>query len=133
VESEKSKVTSGSGKKKVIVIDDEETVLTITKSHLGEDYEVITAQSGQQALQLFFCGLVPDLTLLDLTMPEMGGWDTFVKIRGISELHKTPIAIYTTSENPEDKSHAEEIGAVDYIKKPVNKTELLARVGKLTT
>jgi DNA-binding response OmpR family regulator len=120
-----------SEKKKVIVIDDEETVLTMVKSHLGRDYEVITAQSGQEALAQFFSGLVPDLVLLDLNMPEMNGWDTFIRIRGISNLQKTPIAIYTTSESPEDKSRTQEMGAVDFIKKPAVKTELLARVGKL--
>jgi DNA-binding response OmpR family regulator len=101
------------------------------KSHLGQEYEVITAKSGQQALGLFFRGLVPDLVLLDLNMPEMGGWDTFIRIRDLSNLHKIPIAIHTTSESQEDKSRAREMGAVDYIIKPVSKTELLARVGKL--
>jgi DNA-binding response OmpR family regulator len=125
-------VDTGSGKKKVIVIDDEETVLNMVKSHLGQDYEVITANSGQQALALFSQGLVPDLVLLDLNMPEMRGWDTFTSIRAIGNLRQTPIAIYTTSEDPEDKSRAQEMGAVDYIKKPAKRTELLARVGKLT-
>jgi CheY-like chemotaxis protein len=130
VESEKFKVETGSEKKKVIVVDDEETVLTMAKSHLGQDYEVTTAVSGNQALTLFFRGLVPDL-VLDLNMPQMGGWDTFIRIRDISKLHKTPIAIYTTSEDPKDKDRAHEMGAVDYIKKPASKTELLSRVGKL--
>jgi DNA-binding response OmpR family regulator len=131
VESEKFKVTSE--KKRIIVIDDEETVLMMTKTHLGQDYEVVTAWSGKDALDLFFRGLVPDLVLLDLNMPEMSGWDTFIRIRDIGNLHKTPIAIYTTSEDPEDKSRAREMGAADYIKKPAGKTELLARVKKLIT
>jgi CheY-like chemotaxis protein len=69
--------------------------------------------------------------LLDLNMPQMGGWDTFIRIRDISKLHKTPIAIYTTSEEQKDKDRAQELGAVDYIKKPASKTELLSRVSKL--
>ncbi|MDR0456672.1 MAG: response regulator [Treponema sp.] len=52
-------------------------------------------------------------------------------MRDISKLHKTPIAIYTTSEDPKDKDRAQEMGAVDYIKKPASKTELLSRVSKL--
>jgi DNA-binding response OmpR family regulator len=64
-------------------------------------------------------------------MSGMGGWDTFIRIRDLSKLHKVPIAIYTTSEDPNDKAHAKEIGAVDFIKKPANKADLLARVGKL--
>jgi CheY-like chemotaxis protein len=124
-------VDTGSGKKKVLVIDDEETILTMVKSQLGQDYEVITANSGQQALDLFSGGLVPDLVLLDLNMPEMDGWDTFTRIRAIGI--RTPIAIYTTSEESEDKSRAREIGAVDFIKKPAKRTELLSRVGKLVS
>jgi CheY-like chemotaxis protein len=129
-ESQKFKVETGNEKKKVIVIDDEETVLIMSKSALEQDYEVITATSGAKALQLFFQGLVPDLVLLDLNMPEMGGWETYIRIRDLSKLHKAPIAIYTTSEDSKDKARAQEMGAVDYIKKPVNKTELLTKVGK---
>jgi methyl-accepting chemotaxis protein len=130
-EAQRFKVESENEKKKVIVIDDEETVLTLTKASLGNDYEVTTANSGQEALNLFFQGYTPDLVLLDLRMPEMGGWDTFIRIRDISQLHKTPIAIYSTSEDPQDRVRAKELGAVDYIHKPAKKTELLEKVAKL--
>jgi methyl-accepting chemotaxis protein len=130
-ESQRFKVDSGNEKKKIIVIDDEETVLTLTKATLGENYDVTTVNSGQAALNLFFQGYVPNLAILDLTMPEMGGWDTFIRIRDISKLHKTPIAIYSTSDDPKDRSKAHELGAVDFIHKPAKKTELLEKVAKL--
>jgi CheY-like chemotaxis protein len=130
-ESIKFKVESGSEKKKIIVVDDEETVLTLTKNSLENDYDVTTVSSGKQALKLFFQGYVPHLVLLDLSMPEMGGWDTFIRIRDISKLHQTPIAIYTTSEDPKDKEKARELGAVEYIRKPINKAEMLEKVKKL--
>jgi len=131
VESSKFKVESGDGKKKVIVIDDEETILTMTKGMLDNDYDVTTVQSGKEALKLFFQGYVPDMVLLDLAMPGLGGWDTFIRVRNLSQLHQIPIAIYTSSEDPEDNARAREMGAVDYIKKPCKKTELLERVGKV--
>ncbi|MDR2731507.1 MAG: methyl-accepting chemotaxis protein [Treponema sp.] len=118
-------------KKKIIVIDDEETVLTMTKAALGEEYDVTTANSGQAALNLFFQGYVPDLTFLDLTMPEMGGWDTFIRLRDISKLHKTPIVIYSTSDDPQDRAKAKEMGAVDFVHKPAKKADLLDRAAKL--
>jgi methyl-accepting chemotaxis protein len=130
-ESQKFKTENKNEKKKVIVIDDEETVLTLTKAALGEEYEVTTINSGQGALNLFFQGYVPNLALLDLTMPELGGWATFIRIRDISKLHQTPIAIYTTSDDPEDKARAREMGAVDYIHKPAKKADLLATVARL--
>jgi len=130
-ESTKFKVESGNEKKRIIVIDDEETVLTLTKSSLEKNYEVTTVSSGKEALDLFFHGYVPNLVLLDLNMPEMGGWDTLIKIRDISKLHQTPIAIYTTSDDPKDKAKAQELGAVDYIHKPISKAEMLEKMTKL--
>jgi methyl-accepting chemotaxis protein len=127
-ESEKFKVDSNDEKKKVIVVDDEETTLTMAKAVLGVAYDVTTASSGKAALKLFFQGYTPNLVLLDLTMPEMGGWDTFIRIRDLTRLHKVPIAIYSSSEDPKDKAKAQQLGAVDYIKKPCNKDELLSKI-----
>ncbi|WP_461257741.1 methyl-accepting chemotaxis protein [Treponema sp. R80B11-R83G3] len=131
VESEKFKVESGNEKKKVIVIDDEDTVLTLTKSMLEKNYDVTTVNSGKGALTLFFQGYTPNVVLLDLNMPEMGGWDTYIRIRDLTKLHSVPIAIYTTSENPQDQVKAREMGSVDYIKKPVKKEELINRIERI--
>jgi methyl-accepting chemotaxis protein/ActR/RegA family two-component response regulator len=131
VETQKFKVESKDEKKKVIIIDDEESVLALTKGILEHDYDVTTANSGHEALSLFFQGYTPNLVLLDLSMPEMGGWDTFIMIRDISKLHSIPIAIYTTSEDPKDKAHAQELGAVAYIKKPAAKADLLDMIARL--
>jgi CheY-like chemotaxis protein len=131
VESQKFNAESSDEKKKVIVIDDEETVIAMTKAALGNNYEVTAANSGQAALNLFLQGYVPDLVLLDLNMPEMGGFDTFVRIRDINNLQKVPIAIYTTSEDPKDKARAQELGAADFIGKPAQKAVLLEKAAKL--
>jgi len=131
VESSKFKVETGNEKKKIMVVDDEETIRVMIKGMLGNDYDITTVSSGKDALNLFFQGLVPDLVLLDLYMPEMGGWDTFIRIRDINNLHKTPIAIFTSSDDPKDKAKAQEMGAVDYIHKPINKAEMLEKVAKL--
>jgi len=130
-ESEKFKVDSADEKKKIIVIDDEEPILTMTKGMLGGDYDVTTVKSGKDALKLFFQGYAPDLVLLDLNMPGLDGWDTYSRIKAISNIHKVPIAIFTSSEDPKDKAQAREMGAADYISKPIRKTELLDRVKKL--
>jgi len=131
VESEKFKVESGDEKKKVIVIDDEETVLTLTKAMLEKNYDVTTVSSGKAALDLFFQGYTPNMVLLDLNMPEMGGWDTYIRIRDLSKLHNVPIAIYTTSESPQDQAKAREMGSVDYIIKPAKKDELINRIERI--
>jgi methyl-accepting chemotaxis protein len=130
-ETQKFKVDSVDKKKKIIVIDDEETVLTLTKGTLEQEYDITTVNSGHDALSLFFQGYNPHLVLLDLTMPDMHGWDTYIRIRDISRLHQIPIAIYTASEDPKDKAKAQELGAVAYIKKPAPKAVLLDTVSRL--
>jgi CheY-like chemotaxis protein len=64
-------------------------------------------------------------------MPELGGWETMTRIRDISRLHTTKIVIYSTSDDAQDRAKAKEMGAVDFIHKPVKKSELLDKVAKL--
>jgi len=130
-ESIKFKIETGNEKKKIIVIDDEEPIRVMTKGMLGNNYDLTTVKSGKDALVLFFDGFVPNVVLLDLSMPEMDGWDTFNRIRDISKLHKIPIAIFTSSDDPKDKAKAQDMGAVDYIHKPIKKAELLEKVAKI--
>jgi DNA-binding response OmpR family regulator len=61
-------------------------------------------------------------------MPGTDVWQTYERIRGISNLHKVPIAIFTVSDAPEDRNRAKAMGAVDYIKKPCAQDELLGRM-----
>jgi CheY-like chemotaxis protein len=128
VETDKFKVAVDSVKK-VLLVDDDEIHLEMAGAILEKDYAVTSVKSGKEALQLFYQGYVPGLILLDLVMPDMDGWDTFERIRGISKLHKVPIAFCTSSSDLKDINHANKVGAVDYITKPCN--DLLARVKKL--
>jgi CheY-like chemotaxis protein len=129
-ETEKFMVTTGSERKTVLVIDDDEIHLDLTKNMLHEKYDVVTVNSGKEALVLFYRGLVPGFILLDLVMPGMNGWDTFERIKAISNLHAVPIAFFTSSTSPQDRSRAEKMGVVDFINKPTVQDELLRRVGR---
>ena len=130
-ETKKFKVSTGNEKKIILVVDDDATHLTATKGMLDQDYEVVTVKSGQDALVHFYQGLVPALVLLDLVMPDMDGWNTYQRIKAISDIHHVPIAFFTSSEDPQDRTRAQQMGAVDFIKKPTKKTELLERITKL--
>jgi methyl-accepting chemotaxis protein len=132
-ETEKFKVQTGNEMKIVLLVDDDVTRITATKGMLDKDYEIITAKSGEEALGLFFQGLVPHLIMLDLIMPGMSGWDTYERIKQISNVHQVPIAIYSSSDDPADQSRAKEMGAVDFIKKPCKKEELLTRIETIVT
>jgi methyl-accepting chemotaxis protein len=130
-DSSKFKVDSSDEKKKVILIDDDAPIHVMVKGVLSNYYDVTAVSSGKEALAMFFQGYVPDVALLDLTMPEMDGWDTFIRIRNINRLHNSPIVIFTSSNDPKDRAKAEELGAVDYIIKPCNEQELVKRLEKI--
>ncbi|MCL2293364.1 MAG: methyl-accepting chemotaxis protein, partial [Spirochaetes bacterium] len=128
--SQTSKFANADGKKIILVVDDDAVHCTATKAILGTNYEIVIANSGFDALVLFSEGLVPDLILLDLIMPDMDGWATYERVKTLSDLHMVPIAFFTSSTNPQDKERALKLGAVDFIQKPAN-SELLQRVGKI--
>jgi methyl-accepting chemotaxis protein len=130
-ETQKFVDTFGNEKQKILMVDDDAIHLEMVKSILQDEYDISTAKSGKEALGLFYQGLVPQLILLDLIMPGMDGWDTYGRIRAISNLHDTPIAFFTASNDPKDIKHARETGAVDYIKKPFEANDLIQRVGKI--
>jgi methyl-accepting chemotaxis protein len=130
-ETNKFRVSSGNEKQIVLAVDDDEIHLEMTKAFLDEDYDVTTVKSCEEALKLLYQGLAPSFILLDLVMSGTDGWQTFERIRGISNLHKVPIAIFTVSDDPADRARAKEMGAVDYIKKPTTKEELVGKIQKI--
>ena len=130
-ETEKFNVTAGNEKQKILIVDDDVIHLEMVESVLKSEYDVSIAKSGKEALGLFYQGLVPQLVLLDLIMPGMDGWNMYSRIKAISGLHDIPIAFFTASSDPKDIKHAQEMGAVDYIKKPYDNDDLLKRVSEI--
>jgi putative two-component system response regulator len=130
IETSKFRTTTGEEKQIVLAVDDDEVHLAMTRNFLEGDYEVVTARSCEEALRFLYRGLDPCYILLDLVMPEVSGWDTYERIRGITNLHRVPVAIFTASDDPGDQERARKMGAVDYIKKPCKKSDLLERVKK---
>jgi CheY-like chemotaxis protein len=129
VEMEKFAIAKGS--KQILLVDDDEIHLDITEAMLTDDFEVIKAKSGEEALDLFYHGLVPTIILLDLIMPDMDGWDTYERIKAIGALHEVPIAFFSSSFDIEDIKRAFDIGVNEYIPKPVEKEELMKAVDKM--
>ena len=117
--------------KKILLVDDTTLHLEAAKSFLESKYEIITARSGKEALKIFAQGIIPDLVLLDILMPEMDGWETFNYLRGISLLRDVPIAFLTSLDNEIDKNYASRLGAVDFISKPFKREELVKRVDSI--
>lgn len=109
----------------VLLIDDEEALrASLSYALAKEGYQVTTAADGRTALKLFHKE-VPDVIILDLMLPEIGGMELCWRIRAFS---KVPILMLTAKDQPIDKVWGLEAGADDYITKPFNTRELLARI-----
>jgi DNA-binding response OmpR family regulator len=112
-------------KNKILVVDDEEKIVRIVKAYLErEGYTVVAAYDGKAALAMARTES-PDLVLLDLMLPHVSGWDVCRSLRAGSNV---PIIMLTARDEDTDKIVGLELGADDYITKPFNPRELVARV-----
>lgn len=111
--------------KKILVVDDEERLRTLVKGYLSQEgFAVVTAANGQEALYIARYEK-PDLIILDLMMPEMDG---YAFLRAHNREATTPVIILTARVDDTDKVLGLELGADDYVTKPFNVRELIARV-----
>jgi len=111
--------------KKILVVDDKQELRTLLKSYLTQEgFDVVTAGDGQEAL-FVARHEKPDLILLDIMMPEMGGYE-FMRI--YTREADTPIIVLTAKLEESDKVLGLELGADDYVTKPFSPRELTARV-----
>jgi len=110
---------------KILVADDEQNIVQLLRMYLrNEGYEVVAAADGRQALDRFNQES-PDLVLLDLMMPELNGFDVCTEIRKRSDV---PVIMLTARSDDIDKIVGLEMGADDYVTKPFNPREVVARV-----
>jgi PleD family two-component response regulator len=113
---------------RILFIDDEPEILRAVKFYLeDEDFEVHVAEEGRLAVELAET-LRPDLIILDVMMPDMDGIQVCRQLRSRSRTRLIPIIFLTAREAVEDKIRGLEAGGVDYITKPFNNQELLARI-----
>ncbi|MGQ9600866.1 MAG: response regulator [Anaerolineae bacterium] len=118
---------------KILIVDDEPAALKVLGLALHrEGYEVLGAQSGQEALQKAR-NEQPDLIILDVMMPDMDGFETCRQIRSTPDIAHIPVILLTALSKIEDKVTGFEAGADDYVSKPVSLKELSARVRVLLT
>jgi DNA-binding response OmpR family regulator len=113
-------------KEKILVIDDDVTFLDQAREWLQKSgYEVMTAENGTAGLRRLFTGR-PDLVLLDISLPEMDGWEVCRRIRDMSDV---PIIMLTVNGQKSDVLKGFSIGADDFVNKPPEYPELIARLG----
>jgi len=110
---------------RILVVDDEERVLNFLRAKLkGSGYEVLMASNGLEALEQAQAQ-EPDLIVLDLLMPKMDGFETLKELRSFSAV---PVIILSAKGADADKIRGLGLGADDYLPKPFNPDELVARV-----
>ncbi|HPC85973.1 MAG TPA: response regulator [Smithellaceae bacterium] len=112
----------------ILVVDDTPDNLTMITSLLKDLYRVKIAVSGKKALQIAFSNEPPDLILLDIMMPEMDGYEVCSQLKNDSETRDIPVIFLTAKTDVEDEVKGFDLGAADYITKPVSPPILLARV-----
>jgi len=115
-------------RKKILLVDDSATILMMERMILTKfPYEVVTAVDGEQAIALAVAEQ-PDLILMDVVMPKMNGFDACRRIRQEDPIKGTPIIMVTTRGEVQNMENGFESGCNDYVTKPINATELLAKL-----
>ena len=112
----------------ILVADDEEDLRELVSYRLSRSgYEVVEAVDGQEALELA-TERTPDLMVLDVMMPRLDGYELTRRVREQDSLRSVPVILLTARSQETDVSRGFDVGADDYLKKPFNPDELVARV-----
>ena len=120
-------------KKKIMVVDDDSAVVLIVKSgieSIDKDYEITTATSGKECLELLKNNNIPDLILLDIMMPEISGWEIYKKLKAHDMWRKIPVVFLTARTDRAARDAGGFLGD-DYIEKPFIIPELKDRIDKI--
>ncbi len=113
---------------KVLIVDDEmDTLLPLKRSLEVEDYIVVEALNGQEALNMVK-NEIPDIILLDLMLPGMDGYEVCSRLKNNALTKNIPIIMLTARDDVKDRVKGLETGADDYVAKPFNLHELKARI-----
>lgn len=112
----------------VLIVDDTPENLTLMHGLLKDRYRTKVAPSGERALQILASHPVPDLVLLDIVMPGIGGFEVCRRIKSDPKTEHLPVIFLTSKAEVEDEQQGFDAGAVDYIVKPFSAPIVLARV-----
>ena len=112
----------------VLVVDDTADNLALMSGLLKDLYKIKVANSGEKALRIARGDPPPDLILLDVVMPGLSGYDVCAELKADPATRDTPVIFLTAMSTTEDEKRGLELGAVDYITKPISPPIVLARV-----
>ncbi len=116
---------------KILIVDDEIQFIDLVQMRLeANGYEVITADNGEVGLEKARHEN-PDLIVLDLMMPVMDGYTMLKELRKVEQIKDIPVILCTAKSHRDDENNGQKAGADDYIKKPFESSELLAKIKEL--
>ena len=115
---------------KVLVVDDLPANVKLITAILKKDYEIIPAYSGEEAIEKVESEK-PDIVLLDIMMPGIDGYEVCKRIKQVDSTRFTPVVMITALSDVEDRIKAIEVGADDFLTKPINTQELITRTRSL--
>lgn len=117
----------GTAKKTILVVDDMVSILEHVKLLLKDEYKVVPCTEGRQAIEIAK-KLKPDLILLDVNLPDFGGFDVLKAVKSSDELMNIPVIMASGSLSAEVESEGFELGASDFIMKPFTPVSLFKRI-----
>jgi PAS domain S-box-containing protein len=112
---------------RVLIVDDDPTTIEVLADALADEYEVIFATSGAQAVKLLDANL-PDVVLLDIMMPEMDGYELCRRLKQSPHTAAIPVIFLTGMDQEEDEAKGLSLGAIDYLTKPLRPAIMRTRV-----
>ena len=115
-------------KNKILIVDDKSEFRRLTKTILESKYDVESAENGIDALSILQNGYFPDLIVCDLIMPVLGGKDFLEQLKSSGVFKRIPVIILSSIDKSDEKIKLIKLGASDYLEKPYNPAELLARI-----
>ncbi|NUM70910.1 MAG: response regulator transcription factor [Ignavibacteriaceae bacterium] len=113
--------------KKVLIVEDEKDIVEFLKYNLEiEKFEVITAHDGEAGLEMLSHN--PDIVLLDIMLPKLNGYEVCREIRANKKYENLPVVFLTAKTSEADEVKGLELGANDYIQKPISPKKLIAKI-----
>jgi putative two-component system response regulator len=116
------------GRATILVVDDTPGILSLMNSLLEDDYKVKIANGGEKALKIVASDSPPDLILLDIMMPGMDGYEVCRRLKRDPKTMNIPVIFFSGMSDMEDEKKGLELGAVDYVTKPISMPIVMARV-----
>jgi EAL domain-containing protein (putative c-di-GMP-specific phosphodiesterase class I)/CheY-like chemotaxis protein len=117
--------------RKILIVDDDEDILLIVQTLLtNAGYAPVLARNGQEGIEQAMA-LRPDVILLDVTMPQISGWEVCATLKNLPETSSIPVVMLTVKSEIKDLITGMQVGADDYITKPFTKRHLLETVERL--